>query len=179
MPLTRFIDALKGNNWLKVKEVIDEIDAADLWPEAVASMCQLNNPHLLIQTGFHSYWTERGFRVRAAVANDAIMIDALRILLPVYQGLGQSLYRGENLDRWLANNIGFGWSLDREIGRMFGEGLAASEGTGGILLSADAPREAIIAGPNAHSETLGESEFIVDPRLLQNIREIERYPRIY
>jgi hypothetical protein len=48
---------------------------------------------------------------------------------------------------------------------------------GSLLLSACAPRNAIICVPALLNNRYGEEEYIVDPRLLTSIQVIERFPQ--
>ncbi len=141
-------------------------------------MIQIGKPHPEISIGFHTLWTERGHRIREQVLDDDLLRDALRILLPVYVGTDLTLYRGENIDRWRTQAYGFAWTEEIDIARMFARGLNAWDGQGGVLLSTDAPTEAIIAGPSKHSIYLGEHEYVVDWRQLREITSLERFPRI-
>ena len=59
----------------------------------------------------------------------------------------------------------------------FGSGLNAV-GSGGVLLKAHFEPEAIISGPNAHSNYLGESQFTVDPFAVTTILATEFFPAI-
>jgi hypothetical protein len=179
MPVQQLIDALSGNSWDDVEPILKTIESSGLWPEAIAAVGAMSTPHPNICSAFHSYWVERGFRVRAKVGNDALMLAALRILLPLYSGPNQFLYRGENLDRWIERRIGFAWTSQKNTAQIFAEGLAATEGSGGILLSAKIPADAIIAGPNDHSKYLGEEEYTIDMRVPFEIQPLQRYPRVY
>ncbi len=142
------------------------------------AMIQIGKPHPEISTGFHTLWTEMGHRIREQVLDDNLLCDALRIMLPVYIGPGLKLYRGESVDRWKKQYYGFAWTEEIDIARMFARGLKGDYGPGGVLLSTDAPTEAIIAGPSKHSIYLGEHEYVVDWRQLREITPLERFPRI-
>ncbi|MNV93919.1 hypothetical protein D3C71_1886590 [compost metagenome] len=61
---------------------------------------------------------------------------------------------------------------------MFGSGLNACHGDGGILLAIIADRSSIIAGPNAHSIHLDEHEHTVDPFSISDIEILKTYPRL-
>ena len=138
-------------------------------------MIQIGKPYPEISTGFHTLWTERGHRIREQAKDDDLLRDALRILLPVYVGPGLKLYRGESVDRWKTQTYGFAWTEKIDIARMLARGLNAVAGQGGVLLSADAPTEAIIAEHNEHTIYLGEYEYVVDWRQLREITPLERF----
>jgi len=126
---------------------------------------------------FHSLWTVTGHRIRERLANDDLLGDTLRALLPRYEGPSLTLYRGENAERWEQGVVGFAWTQDIEVATMFARGLQALQGGGGVLLTVEASSEAVIAEPNDHSRNwLGEGEYVVDSRHLDDIRVIERFP---
>jgi hypothetical protein len=125
---------------------------------------------------FHTKWHESHHRIRELVADDDLMIEVMRVWLPRYDGPSLVLYRGENIDRFEIGRIGTAWSSKEETARMFAAGLNAVR-KGGVILRIDAPADAIIAGPSAHSaKWLMESEYTVDIRRLGGIVELRRFP---
>ena len=151
----------QGNECLDWTEFVNTILVADqLAPE--------------FQERFHLEWTVRGHHIRQSLRNDQILAKFLRSALPAYGGNGCVLYRGENLDRWSAGIIGFGWTTSEATARMFGRGLNAVS-NGGVLLRTVASAESIIAGPSPHSHYLNEGEFTLEPALLRQIDVIEQY----
>jgi hypothetical protein len=99
--------------------------------------------------------------------------DALRLLLPVYQGLGLRLFRGESFFNRRRRSHGLSWSDDSEVARSYAEsGVCRTANGGSILLAVDAPAEAIIC---AHAIRFGEREFLVDRRCLKGISVVGRY----
>ena len=174
--------AFENNNWpaarAALEAVLDKVETASFWRATITAMIQIGKPHPEISTGFHTLWTERGHRIREQVLDDDLLRDALRILLPAYVGPGLKLYRGENVDRWKTQTYGFAWTDKIDTARMFARALNAMAGQGGVLLSADAPTEAIIAEPNEHSIHLDEYEYVVDWHQLREITALERFPRI-
>ena len=157
--------------------VVEKVEAAGIWRSSLMAMIKIGKPHPEISTEFHSLWTVMGHRIREQVLDDDLLRDALRILLPVYAGPGLELYRGESVDRWRTQAYGFAWTDKIDIARMFAGGLNAGYGQGGVLLSTDAPTEAIMAGPNKHSISLGENEYVVDWRQLREITPLECFPQ--
>ena len=139
-------------------------------------MIQIGKPHPEISIGFHTLWTERGHRIREQAKDDDLLRNVLRNLLPVYVGPGLKLYRGESVERWKTQSYGFAWTDKIDIALMFARGLNAMPGQGGVLLTADAPTEAIIAGNNEHTIVLGEFEYVVDWRKLREIAPLEYFP---
>jgi hypothetical protein len=173
----QLVAALGGNDWAAVLIAIANIEASGDWPIAIAQIIRAATPSPTISAAFHTHWIERGHRIREQVADDETLLDALKILLPAYNGPSRTLYRGENAERWRSGLVGFAWTTQDRVARMFAEGLNALHGDGGLLLSTDAPANAIIAGPNEHSVYLDEHEYVVDRRLLGEITVLSRYPR--
>ena len=129
----------------------------------------------LVLNDFDTYWVEAGHRIREQIGNDSLLSQMLRRLLPPYQGGPIRLYRGENIYRWNLGKVGFCWTEDIEIARMFAQGLNAVRG-GGVLLSGEFQPEAVISGPGSHSRYLGENQFTVDPFLLATTCALAKYP---
>lgn len=126
---------------------------------------------------FHTAWTVEGFRWREAVDDDALISRALRAILTPYEGTSLTLFRGERAAQHDTGKLGFNWTQKREVAEMFASGLCSLYEGGGILLTATAPTAAIISPPSAHSQYLGEDEFIVDPDLLTQVVQLVRYPQ--
>ena len=176
--IDQLVAALCGDQWPLVEAAVKQVEMERLWRPAVTAITRLGKPHTTISMKIHSLWTERGHRIREQVLDDGMLLDALRILLPTYNGSGLTLYRGENFDRWKRRSFGFAWTPSKDVARMFARGLNAAHGEGGILLCVDALCEAIIAAPSQHSIYLQEYEYVVDPRQLLRIEPIEQFPSI-
>ncbi|MDX9672275.1 MULTISPECIES: hypothetical protein [unclassified Pseudomonas] len=125
---------------------------------------------------FHSVWIELGRRIRDQVGDDKTLAMMLGALLPKYRGETIRLYRGENSERYEAGRVGFCWTPRVDKAEMFGRGLNAYHGDGGILLTVIADQSSILAGPNADSIHLGEHEHTVDPFSLRNIEVLNTFP---
>lgn len=126
---------------------------------------------------FGTYWIEAGHHIREQIGDDQLLVRLLRRLLPPYEGESIELFRGENRSRWESKIIGFSWTANVDTARMFGRGLNAVD-VGGVLLRARFESRAIISGPNAHSNYLGEGQFTVDPFAGTVISVVESYPAI-
>jgi hypothetical protein len=122
-----------------------------------------------------SRWIVSGRRIREQIGNDRLLCNLLRQGLPKYTGGAVTLYRGENLGRWRAGRLGFAWTLNVEVARMFARGLNAVP-PGGILLRCTFEPTSIISGPNDHSRHLQEDQFTVDPFSVAGVQEIEEFP---
>ena len=83
------------------------------------------------------------------LADDVVLLDALRRVLPVYSGTSVHLYRGETWADFSRQNHGMSWSRDIDIARMFARGRNALETEGGVPIESvvppDAPREVTFA----------------------------------
>lgn len=145
------------------------------WSEVVESVVIHRKSIPATPDEFGTYWIEAGHRIREQANDDPLLTKLLRLLLPQYQGESITLYRGENLVRWQSGSVGFAWSQNIETAEMFGRGLNSLMG-GGLLLQGFFRPEAIISGPNGHSEYLGEHQFTVDPSLGEDIKVLKTYP---
>ncbi len=158
-------------------EIVDEDKSGDTYRQVLEAVLRAGGCGRGFRDAFHLNWTIRSFRHRETLDDDAFLISALRCIFPPYAGEPLTLYRGEQANRWEAARLGLNWSPDREVGRMFAAGLCTTYDGGGVLLCATAPPEAVIALPNDHSTNwLHEDEHIVDPALLIDVREIDRFP---
>lgn len=140
--------------------------------ESVAACKQQTQPPI---ADFDIYWIVAGHRIREQVENDRLLCELLRHSLPKYEGEPVILFRGENIGRWKSGLVGFAWTEQVEVARMFGRGLNATH-TGGVLLRATFEPGSIISGPNKHSKYLVETQFTVDPVSIQGVKEIEVFP---
>jgi len=165
-PIERLLAALQREDWRTIKRAIQAVETAGLWLEAARGISEMGPVPTLIRSEFHVLWTERGHHMRAFIDEDSVLIAALRVLLPSYDGSTQVLYRGESLARARLRQYGTGWTTKIETARMFASGLNAVEPDGGVLLRAYVPKEDIIAGPSDHSRHLTEEEYVIDPRQL-------------
>jgi len=125
----------------------------------------------------HAFWTECGHRVREKIKDDLRLELILRKTLPAYLAPKIILYRGENIERYRSQRIGFCWTANQETARMFARGLN-SQPTGGVLLEYCFDTEQIIAAPSQHSIYLGEHEYTVAPSTINfsKIAMIEEFP---
>lgn len=125
----------------------------------------------------HTFWTECGHRVREKIKDDLHLEFILKNTLPTYSGSKITLYRGENIERYKSQRVGFCWTENKETARMFASGLN-SQPTGGLLLECCFDKEQIIASPSRHSIYLGEHEYTVAPSTIyfNKIIILESFP---
>jgi len=159
-----------------MEELIESIRAntkEKKWREEAASLMPRDLSSEYIEA-FHTVWIENAHRIRDQIGNDSVVTKLLRHVLPNYSGGSILLYRGENLERWEEKSLGFCWTTDIDIARMFGQGLNAIK-SGGVLLSCRCNSKWVIAPPNKHSMYLGENQFTVEPQKLSGVIEMEQY----
>lgn len=146
------------------------------WRDLFAELPSRPPRDVEISNLFHTTWHVSHHFIRELVDDDELLLDAIRVWLPPYEGPSLTLYRGENIDRLALGKIGTAWSDRVETARMFASGWNSC-GKGGVILKATVSSEAIIAGPSAHSSNwLGEREYTVDPNKLGGYEEVERFP---
>ncbi|SEA52267.1 hypothetical protein [Acidovorax soli] len=145
------------------------------WRAFLRDLTRLPPSSSVLSEAFHTQWHVCHHRLRELVEDDDLMLDAAWVWLPRYKGPGLDLFRGENIDRFEAGQIGSAWSDKHETAKTFASGLNAV-GMGGVILRAVVPAHAIVAGPSAHSSYLGESEFTIDTRRLGPVSIIARFP---
>ena len=148
------------------------------WREKAGELPMVKEFDTEFRLAFHSYWTVAGHHIRKQIDDDKTVLKLLRSVLPKYAGPCLVLFRGENLDRWNQQAVGFCWSPNLAVETMFGRGLN-SIGSGGVLLKCNAALEAIIAGPGSHSTYLQENEYTLDPTKVSKIELLEQFPSAF
>jgi hypothetical protein len=128
---------------------------------------------------FLAIWTECGHHIRREVADDVVVLDALRRLLPAYDGPSVCLFRGEPWKDYSVQHHGICWSSDVGVAELYARGLNAMAGGGGVLIETTAPTEAIISRAATTGATGCEFEYVVDRRRLGGIRQLVRFPEAY
>ncbi len=149
----------------------------ELWPKVFDYLRKNENYLRNDREAVHTLWTVNGGHLRRKIKNDDLVLDVLLRFLPKYNGEGLIVYRGECKFLFEDNKIGFCWTPKEEVARVFAGGLNSIE-SGGVLLKAFAPQNAIISSPNEHSaKQMGEHEYTCNPRLLENIEVIRIYEK--
>lgn len=140
------------------------LDRLRCWPEAFAALPK--GPDNAIGDGALWLWLTYGFHVAESMLGAALVASTLKAHLPPYRGPAQTLFRGELETRHLAGTYGIAWTPHIDIARMFASRrLTLAEGKG-VVLRLQATTEMIVAAPTAHSEWLGEHEFVLDPSMI-------------
>ena len=156
-------------------DALRDITKASRWRDVARDVVLGRGCLASAEDQFGTYWIEAGHRIREQVSDDDLLSKMLRQLLPRYDGGQVILYRGENLSRWRDGKVGFSWTKEADVARMFGRGLNA-RGTGGVLLRGIFSPASIICGPNSHSKYLQEEQFTVDPSMTPSLEIVEEYP---
>ncbi|QXC55599.1 hypothetical protein KSS82_04730 [Vibrio mimicus] len=126
---------------------------------------------------FHKLWTISGHHIREQINDDKKLLQLLSKFLPPYKEESILLFRGEALDSYNKQQIGFCWTPVRDKAEQFACGLNAV-GSGGILLSCECQSNWILSSPSEHSKYLGEYEYTVNPFLLENVIGLTRFPAL-
>jgi hypothetical protein len=154
------------------------------WREAMRRIARLSPVPRPVQTSFLRLYTRFGHHIRLEVADDFVLIKALRVLLPPYKGPGVMLYRGvgdRGFDdmadsyhrlyrkprRVRALPYGISWTASYKIADAFATRHRDIPHQGSAVLQTLAPPESIIccipSGLNL------QEEYIVDTRRLQQV----------
>ncbi len=159
------------------KGIYDHKVEDKFWPKVFYYLSKNASVLSFDRGAVHTLWTVNGGHLRRKVKNDDLILDVLLNFLPKYEGEGLILYRGECRFLFEDNKIGFCWTPEEEVARMFASGLNSIE-SGGVLLKVFAPQQAIISSPNEHSaKQMQEYEYTCNPQLLENIEVIGTYEK--
>lgn len=147
------------------------------WRRLLEMLSCTSPPTKAVQDRFHTQWHVCHHFIRELVDDDRLMLAAARGWLPPYDGPGLTLFRGENIGRFQTGRVGYGWTDDVSVAEMFARGLNGNE-AGGVVLTAEAPPSAIVAGPGWHSsDWLHENEFTVDVQRLEGMGVVSWHRR--
>ena len=166
---------LTANNFCK--GIYDINTSPELWIKTFNYIISHKNRFHFDKHKIHLLWTVNGGNLRRKISNDNLVLSVLILSLPGYNGPGLTLFRGESKHLYESNNIGFSWTPKIEVASIFASGLNSIE-SGGVLLKAFAPTNAILSSPNAHSmNQMYEHEFTCNPNLLENIEVLSIFPK--
>jgi hypothetical protein len=123
-------------------------------------------------------WIEDGDGIRDSVNDDAVLMDALRVLLPPYRGAEVTLFRGSSAWNRRGRSYGLSWSTRQDVARRFAEGIWQTFERGSVLLKTIAPPRASICEALRHAgDRFAEAEYLVDRRHLYSIEVLGRFAR--
>jgi hypothetical protein len=145
---------------------------------AFATLADMKNFSGKAQAAFLSIWIECGHHIRREVADDIVLLDALRRLLPTYDGPTVRLYRGEPWKDFSVQRHGICWSSDQQAATIYARGLNAMPGGGGVLIETIAATDAVISQAATTGVCGWEFEYVVDRRRLEEIRVLAKFPEV-
>lgn len=149
----------------------------NIWPVVFNLLYENLDNFKFDKNKIHTLWTVNGGHLRRKLSNDDLLLSILIKSMPNYYGKGLTVYRGECQFLYAENKIGFCWTPKKDVAQMFASGLNAIE-SGGVLLKAYAPTDAIISSPNDHSvKQMKEYEYTCNPKLLDNIEVVEIFEK--
>jgi hypothetical protein len=170
----------------------DDAISGDAWRVAFKGLATLPSVSPEIQQAFLPVWITSKMPLR--VNNRCVLANALRLLLPGYDGPPIRVYRGAGAHERRRKVYQFSWTTDIEEARRFADdwrphrvqippGLVAGDGAdgwehitnpeGGVVLRTLAPPEAILL-VREPEDYYDEGEVVVDPFRLGRIEVVER-----
>jgi hypothetical protein len=165
--LQEFSRALRDRDSDAAVACMRALDRLDCWHAAFAQL--ITDPASVVPGESVVWlWISYGFHVSASLQGDRVLTAVLKALLPPYSGAGINLYRGEAADRYQKRILGMSWTTDIQVARNF----ARSREPAGIVLKLEASPKMGLSGPTAHSEYLGESEYLLDPSAIGAIEVV-------
>jgi hypothetical protein len=157
---------------------VSALDMLCAWREGFMAVRRVTSVPSKVRERFLAIWVNHGDSIRSAVADDLVLIDGLRVLLPPYEGPAMTLYRGEGAWNRRRRTYGLSWSADRGVGESFAQGLWQTCEGGSVLLESAAPAGAIICSPAMLGTDRDEAEYLVDRRRLARVAVLQRYAQL-
>ena len=174
------VDATRLDDPKALFQAFESVETQCIWVQAMRALSRLSNVPDKMKARWLQTWAISGDHIRGETENDRVLADALRQLLPPYQGAAIRLYRGDSAWNRRRRTYGLSWTASREVATGFAEGIWQTFDGGSVVLETDAPAEAVICALHLHSQALDlrdyeESEYLVDRRKLEQVRVIERF----
>jgi hypothetical protein len=151
----------------------------DGWLQALRAAAKMTDVPAKSRTMMLALWVHDGDVLRDSVTNDLLLCDALRNILPPYQGGPVLLFRGESWSNHRRRTYGLSWTDDRVVAESFANNKRKFFYEGTTVLETLAPPEAIICVPRLCIDDLPhdvEAEYLVDRRRLRSVKMIAKYP---
>ncbi len=160
---SRFCDALME---------AQELGIVDDALKRVARLQAGNN----VKKFFLRFWLRNGDAIRNE-ADDLIVLDALRTLLPAYDGGEVTLFRGETSFNFEQQTYGMSWTPSREVAEQWAANFSKL-GLDSVVLQTVASPAAVICAPWLLVDDYEhEREYVVDRRELREISVVGVLPR--
>ena len=175
--IASFVRAVADDDARAMGKALVEVGNSCVWGRARALVRRGVGGSVQVRRAFLDIHARSGDHIRQEVDDDLLLADAYRFLLPLYQGPGMTLFRGDTFFNRRRRTYGLCWSDDIEVARSHAEeGHSRVAEGGSVLLTVEAGAEAIICAPALHEHCFEEErEFIVDCRRLRGVRVIARY----
>ena len=170
--ISRFYKYLRNGNGAGLEATVRALNRLDCWPQAVDQLMTGYSPNIPTGRALLSFWNTYGLYSipRGLRENMPLLVDAFRYLLPPYTGKGLTLYRGELESRHVRGIYGISWTPNLDKAKEFANRRSPDEGHG-VVLRLDAIPKLIVAALrhySPHTLTLGEDEYLLDPRLIRS-----------
>jgi hypothetical protein len=156
-----------------VEAAMRAMDRLDCWRDPLHHLMSLPTPDAELGEGLLWFWVTYGFHISESLRGDRIFVDALRRFVPPYEGGPMTLYRGELQSRHFLGVYGIAWTAKLDVAEMFARRRVHLREGAGLVLQIEAGPEMIIYARPAHSEHLGEDEYLVDPRAIGGVKVLE------
>jgi len=170
----RLIQAVQGDDVDELFYALHWAKDADGLHRGFRGIGRLAAVSKMAQEAFLQIWMEDGDLIRSEVCDDRVVMDALWVLLPRYDGPGLTLYRGDGMANRKHRSYGLSWTRERDVGLAYAASRRSRYTDGTVLLSTFAPPEAIICAPFLHDNRFEECEYVVDRRRLNKVSVEQR-----
>jgi hypothetical protein len=171
-----FAQAVEAGDAERLVASIEALDNCGGWRSALRQCARLRAIQEDMKSRLLELWRFSGDHIRLEVGDDRILIQALRAMLPPYDGPDLTLYRGDSAWNRRRRTYGLSWSGSREVADSFAAGALWRSCRGGsVLLQAQVPAEAVISAPALLANGHGEDEYLVDRRHLSQVTVVKRY----
>lgn len=169
--IRRFRQYLWKQDSCGLEATIWALNRLDCWRKAVDQLLYGPSPNEARGSALLSFWNNFGLHSIGRGLKEYLphIVDAFKYLLPPYTGEGLTLYRGEVESRHECGVYGISWTPVLDKAKQFAAIRSPQEGQG-IVVKIEATPTMIVAALNQfsqHTLTLGEDEYLVDPRLLR------------
>jgi hypothetical protein len=172
--IREFVRAVENDGVDQVGEAVSLLQELGALKPAFRRIAGLTAGPVVKQAFLH-FWLRYRDALRCDVDGDLTLLDALRVLLPPYNGGDVLLYRGDSFYNRKRRTYGMSWTGNRSVGESFAIKYS-SYSAGSVLLERMAPAEAIICAPSLLTESFThEDEYLIDRRRLRGVRVLERY----
>lgn len=170
-----FRSAVAAGDRAAFVQALRSVEMTGSWRRAFEACRELSAP-ASFRKWFLGLWQSDGDSLRTEVGDDLVLIDALRAMLPKYRGSALTIYRGDSWENRRRRTYGLSWSTERPVGDVFARDRRSKYVCGTVLLTAEAPPEAVLCLTASHSRQFREEcEVLVDRRRLSRVRVLARY----